>query len=77
VIQWPSLNKSTEGNQTMTTPALRELGKRLAAMLDEDDWAHIEPFLLACDNETAALENEIDCLEMELDSANQQLWDRT
>lgn len=29
--------------------AMRELGKRLAARLDEDDWEYIEPFLLAAE----------------------------
>lgn len=29
--------------------SFKELGKRLAARLDEDDWGYIEPFLLECE----------------------------
>jgi len=32
---------------------LKELGKRLAGLLDEDDWGYIEPFLNRAESEHA------------------------
>lgn len=50
--------------------ALKELGKRLAARLDEDDWNYIEPFLSEC--ETSDNAARIKELEAEVDLINQQ-----
>jgi len=38
---------------------IKELGKRLAALLDEDDWGHIEPFLNESDTEIESLRQQL------------------
>lgn len=38
--------------------AVKELGKRLAARLDEDDWGYIEPFLNECETEIESLRQQ-------------------
>jgi len=39
--------------------AVKELGKRLAARLDEDDWGYIEPFLNECETELESLRQQL------------------
>lgn len=46
--------------------AVKELGKRLAARLDEDDWGYIEPFLNECETEIESLRQQLaDCQALE------------
>ena len=39
--------------------AVKELGTRLAARLDEDDWGYIEPFLNECETELESLRQQL------------------
>ena len=48
---------------------IKELGKRLAARLDEDDWNYIEPFVNAVEAENAALRAEAERLTRQRDLA--------
>lgn len=51
---------------------IKELGKRLAALLDEDDWGHIEPFLNESDTEIESLKQQLAESQADLQKVTEQ-----